>query len=166
MTNAITYIYNSFGYEDVNYLDDLGGAERAENAEVAYRELQLLLKDFGLCEAHNKSCAPSWCMVFLGIEVNTILLTLSIPKEKMDEILQVLSMWVERTSATLRDVQKLAGLLNFACRCIRSGRVYLARILNFLRSAPPTGAVEIPCDTQTSNGGWSSHLLSMVCPLC
>ena len=35
MTNAITYIYNEFSYEDVNYLDDLGAVESAEKAEEA-----------------------------------------------------------------------------------------------------------------------------------
>ena len=36
MTNAITHIYENHGYEDVNYLHDLGAAETEEKAEEAY----------------------------------------------------------------------------------------------------------------------------------
>ena len=154
VTSAVVFIHAQFGYFAINYLDDLGGADSAERAEAAYMELRQLLRDFGLCEAPNKSCAPTCCMVFLGIEVNTILLTLSIPRNKLQEILYVLSKWADKDTATLNEIQKLAGLLNFACRCIRSGRVYLACILNFLRAAPQKGSVAVPEDTKKDVDWW------------
>ena len=148
VTSAVVCIYNKNGYFAINYLDDLGGADSAERAEEAYAQLRQLLSDVGLTEALNKSCAPSCCMIFLGIEVNTILFTLTIPHDKMQEILLVLQSWRDKTSATKNEVQRLAGLLNFACRCIRSGRVYLSRILNFLRSMTGRGTEVVPPDAK------------------
>ena len=72
-------------------------------------------------------------MIFLGIQVDTIKLTLTIPPEKWEEIIQLVSRWMHKKVASIREVQQLAGSLNFACRCVKSGRVYLSRILNFLR---------------------------------
>ena len=91
---------------------------------MTYRELRQLLRDFILTEALNKYCAPSCCMVFMGKEVNTILFTLTIPRDKLEEILQVLNIWVSKSYASLNEVEKFAGLLNFGC--VRSARIYLS----------------------------------------
>ena len=93
-------------------------------------------------------------MIFLGIEVNTILFTLTIPVHKLHEILQVLQEWKNKKAATLKETQKLAGLLNFASRCIKSGRIYLFRILNFLRSLPPSGSCAIDIETKLDIEWW------------
>ena len=132
MTSAVVYIYTKWGYFAINYLDDLGGADHEYRADEAFASLKKLLVDFGLVEAYNKSYPPAHVMVFLGIEVNSILLTLRIPWEKFCEILELLEIWENKVRATRKETQQLAGSLNFAARCVRSGRVYLARILNFI----------------------------------
>ena len=93
-------------------------------------------------------------MVFLGIEVNSILLTMSIPGEKMREILDILDVWFDKDSCTVKELLSLAGLLNFAARCVRSGRVYLSRVLNFLRQIPDKGTHKIPRDTLLDIKWW------------
>ena len=92
-------------------------------------------------------------MVFLGIEVNTITMSLKIPKEKLTEILKELEIWKHHSTTTQKQVQKLAGLLNFACRCVKSGRIYLARILNFLRSLKGSTSSPVP-DTVRKDIQW------------
>ena len=72
-------------------------------------------------------------MVFLGLEVNTILMTLKIPDEKFEEIKVELEKWCYGRMAEKREVQRLVRLLNFAAGCIKPGRIYFSRILNFLR---------------------------------
>ena len=134
VTSMVVFIHAKSGFFVINYLDDLGGAEDADTADQAFDNLRSILRSIGLQEAVNKTVFPCTLMVFLGIEVNTINLTLTIPQDKWSEIQQVLSSWQDRTSATKKQVQKLAGILNFACRCVRSGRIYLSGVLNFLRS--------------------------------
>ena len=72
VTTAVVFIYTKFGYFAVNYLDDLGSAESSEKAEEAYKRLLRLLHDFGLKPALHKCVPPCTCLIFLGIEVNTI----------------------------------------------------------------------------------------------
>ena len=134
VTTAVVFIHTEHGFFAINYLDDLGGAEPEETAYTAFQNLRDILQKMGLQEAANKTVAPCTLMVFLGIEVNTATLTLTIPPEKWIEIQEILKKWQNYTCVSKKQVQKLAGSLNFACRCVRSGRVYLSRILNFLRS--------------------------------
>ena len=144
VTSAVVFIYTKWGFFAVNYLDDLGAAEAAEKAERAFQQLCDLLAQFGPREAWEKTVLPSTLMVFLGIEVNSITLTLSIPADKWKEIQKLLSKWISKESATLKEVQQLAGSLNFTCRCVKSGRIYLSRILNFLRIIPKKGRRAVP----------------------
>ena len=154
VTSAVVHIFGKFGHFAINYLDDLGGVETSERAEEAFKRLRKLIQDFGLKEALDKSVAPCMVMVFLGILIDTVKLTLSIPSEKMLEIRQLLQEWNEKTTASLKEVQQLAGLLNFACRCVRSGRVYLSRILNFLRELSPRGRMTIPKSVRLDIQWW------------
>ena len=154
VTSAVVYIYTKWGYFAINYLDDLGSAEEDYKANTAYQKLRDLLQLCGLQEAMEKSVAPSTVMIFLGIEVNTVLFTLAIPLDKWNEIVECLNNWSIKNSANLKQTQSLAGLLNFACRCVRSGRIYLSRILNFLRSLPKTGHREIPKSVKEDINWW------------
>ena len=154
VTNTVVFIYTKWGYFAINYLDDLGGVDDDKRADEAFASLWKLLKQFGLVEAHKKSCAPSHIMVFLGIEVNSVLLTLKIPLEKYTEILELLEIWENKNFASKKDVQRLAGSLNFAAWCVRSGRVYLSRILNFLRELPQEGKIRIPEYVQLDIKWW------------
>ena len=108
----------------------------------------------GLKEALEKTVPPCTVMIFLGIQVNTLSLTLTIPADKWEEIQQELWLWKNKNTATLKQTQRLAGLLNFACWCVRSGRVYLSRILNFLHSLPKFGARKIPESVQLDVQWW------------
>ena len=133
ITSAVVFIFSKHGFFAVNYLDDLGSAETEERAQQAFEKLRDIIRLFGLKEAVDKAASPSTLMVFLGLLINSIDLTITIPPRKLEEILQEVRKWRNKTTASLKEVQILAGQLNFACKCVRSGRVYLSRILNFLR---------------------------------
>ena len=123
VTSAVVYIFKTqFGHFAINYLDDLGGAETPEKAEEAFNRLRQILVKFGLQEACEKTVPPCTIMVFLGIQ-------------KWIEICSELQKWAVKTTASLKEVQRLAGLLNFACRCIRSGRVPVKDIKYFAHAA-------------------------------
>ena len=59
-TNAISYIYSQFGFEDINYLDDLGAAEVDKRAEEAYNCLGWILDTIGIRESKSKACPPAY----------------------------------------------------------------------------------------------------------
>ena len=158
VTSAIVFIFVGEGYFAINYLDDLGGADSADKAELAFNTLRSILSKAGLKEASEKACPPCTNMTFLGIEVCTVTLTLTIPQVKLMEIKTVINEWSLKSRATLKQVQQLAGLLNFACRCVKPGRIYLSRVLNFLRAIPQSGAVTIPSQVQLDLDWWRQFL--------
>ncbi len=146
VTNLISHIFRKKGHRIVNYLDDLAGASEPPSAEVAFCELGELLSDSGLEESPEKAASPSTRMVFLGIELDTVEQTLQITPGRMAEIRSILAVWENKLNASKREVQSLVGKLQFAGTCVRPGRIFISRMLNFLRTMPDVGRVEVPED--------------------
>ena len=87
-TDAITHIFHNFGFQSVNYLDDLGAAEEEDRAEEAYDCLGWILDSIGIKESHSKAKPPAFIAVFVGILFNTIRMTLTITPDRLTEIKQ------------------------------------------------------------------------------
>ena len=133
VTNAITFILIMNKFSILNYLDDFGGGDTPKRALEAFRTLGKLLQLCGLEEAPEKSCVPSTSMTFVGILFNTLTLTLEITPERLQEILSLVDSWQSKRSASLKDLQSLLGKLNFISQCVRPGRIFVSRLLNWLR---------------------------------
>ena len=139
VTDAVVFVFTEMGFFAINYLDDLGSAELEDDADKAFAQLQQLLLNFGLKGAFEKSCAPSTVMMFLGIEVKYCFTYNNYSQRKMGRHTESTKKWESKINASKKETQSLAGSLNFACKCVHSGRVYLSRILNFLRTLPDNG---------------------------
>ena len=87
----------------------------------------------GIEESKEKACPPSTKMVFIGVLFDTHDLTLSVTAERVLEILELVDSWLQKKSATLRELQSLVGKLNFISACVHASRVFICRILNWLR---------------------------------
>ena len=103
-----------------------------------------MLSTIGLEVAPHKNCPPSQSMNWLGILVNSVDMTLSIPDEKFKEIQETVNNWDNKVLANRKQVQFILGLLNFVGSVAPPVRIYTNRILNFLRSMPMEGFVVIP----------------------
>ena len=148
-TNAASYIHGLQGYISRPYIDDFGGAEsQLCEADKAYESLQSVLRTVGLQVAPHKNCPPSQVMIWLGILVNSVDMTLSIPTEKLGEIQETVKIWDNRHLANRKQVQSILGVLNFVGSVAPPVRIYTNRILNFLRSMPMEGAVVIPFEVR------------------
>lgn len=122
------------GIAILNYLDDLAGAERKENAKFAFFCLGEILKKCGFEESAEKAFPPSEIMSFLGILFNTLTMTIEITTERLQEIRKLIQLWLNKDSASLKQVQSLLGKLNFIAACVKPSRIFVARLLNWLRS--------------------------------
>jgi hypothetical protein len=143
LTNAVMFIYNKWGWLAINYLDDFGGAETWDKAEEAFIALSKVLKDCGLEESEIKAWGPNTLMVFLGILFDTVNLTLSVTDERLVEIKELLQLWMNKVYATKKEVQQLVGKLNFVAKCVSPGRIFIARLLEFLRSFKDEGSLPL-----------------------
>ena len=78
---SIIFVFRSYGYDNVNYLDDLGGAEEEDSAEEAFQTLGWILSSLKIEESQSKATVPGFLVVFLRILFNLINMTLEIPTD-------------------------------------------------------------------------------------
>lgn len=136
LTNAVTYIHNQLGYGPlVNYLDDFAKAEKPALADSAFVNMLYVLQDLLNIElGPEKIVAPSEQMVFLGILIDTIKMTMSIPEDKLQVAVGELKRWKSRNYASQKQLQSLLGRLCHIATCVRPGRRFVARIIEAVRS--------------------------------
>ena len=158
MTDCITYIYKNHGYDNVNYLDDLGVAENEEIAEEAYDCLGWILSTIGIKESVSKACPPAYVMIFLGILFNSLTMTMELTPERLDEIRAILQIWSNKNYATLKELQQLLGKLNFAASTVRAGRIFVSRIINLLAKFPDKGHRKLTPDMKKDIQWWSEFM--------
>lgn len=133
-TSAVCYMLTQDGCYVVNYLDDFIGVASPDKALQDYELCGSLLRDLGLQESPSKACPPSTVLTCLGVEVNTLDLTLSVTPARLQELETMLLQWSSRRSATKSELQSLIGKLSFVTKCVRQSRLFLSRILALLRT--------------------------------
>lgn len=81
----------------------------------------------------EKTFQPSTCMVFLGLELDSEQMEIRLPVDKMIKIKSLLAEFRQKKRATLRELQSLIGVLNFACAAVVPGRTFLRRIIDLTK---------------------------------
>ena len=158
VSSAVAYVSANKGFVIVNYLDDFAGAERKEVAQVAYDCLGKVLSDFGLKESVEKARTPSSQMSFLGVLFNTDKLTLEVTEDRLVEINLLLKEWLEKRFMTRNELESLVGKLMFVSKCVRSARVFMARMLNMLREMPEGVSLQVDAEMRLDLKWWFTFL--------
>ena len=91
-----------------------------------------LLRDLGFYISWPKVVGPSTAVSFLGVVIDTSVCTLSLDKFKVDKLVQMLDLFKAKVRANKRQLQSLAGSLNWACQAVRGGRYFLRRVLDLI----------------------------------
>ena len=115
------------------YLDDFGGAEKAERAHESFSHIGWLLDHFGLEEAPEKAVAPTTKMDWLGIRFDTIEWTMALKPGKLQELLEWLPKLLRYKRVKKVLLQKVLGSLVWASAVVRAGVVFFNRLLVLLR---------------------------------
>jgi hypothetical protein len=89
-----------------------------------------LCKFLGIPMAPEKTCGPSTTLSFAGIELDTIRLEARLPMDKIERCTNLLTTFLQSKNATLKEVQSLIGLLNFACSVVMPGRAFWRRLID------------------------------------
>ena len=85
--------------------------------------------------AAHKREGPS---TFLGIEIDTVLGQLRLPADKLDRLRLLLREWDGKKACSRKELESLIGLLNHACKVVRSGRSFLRRMIDLLHVVQPS----------------------------
>ena len=121
----------------VHYIDDfLLLHESHEGCKRALAAVLKLFEQLGLPVSADKLEGPSQLMVFLGVLIDTINMTLSLDEKRLQALQEELSLWGKRTSASRQELQSLIGTLAFAAKVVRPGRTFLRRMLDQLKRVP------------------------------
>ena len=120
----------------VHYADDFFLVSK-QVEDTARNELILLQQAFSYLDiplGKDKILGPSTSMTYLGIEINSVDLTISLPQEKYNDILLELKYWLKRKNCTKQQLLSLIGKLSFVCKVVRPGRIFLRRLINLSTS--------------------------------
>lgn len=108
-TKAVVHCFTQLGFLADVYLDDFYGADSPARASTAFTSLRQLLQELGLQTSPDKDSPPSTKLVCLGIHVDSEEMSLSVPPFRVQELLQELSLWSQRSRYTKKQLQSLLG---------------------------------------------------------
>ena len=132
LTQAVKRIMSRKGYNAiVVYLDDfLIIGESREACQAAFDALLALLQNLGFSISWRKVVPPTQRLVFLGIFLDTVECSMTLPADKLNALHSYLLEFSLHRRASKRQLQVLAGKLNWACRIVYGGRTFLRRIID------------------------------------
>ena len=148
LTQSVRRMKLRKGFEDVVvYLDDfLVIGATFEECQYAYNTLYKLLCDLGFTISKRKLVPPTRLLIFLGVQLDTASCTMSLPSDKLKEFHDVVLSFKKKSRVTKKQLQRLAGKLNWASRVVYGGRTFLRRIINAINSLPDSGYYKpTPC---------------------
>ena len=133
VSTAVNWIaVEKLGIQTVHILDDFFLA--SVSCQVGTSQLGLFLnmcESLGLPMAPEKTFWPQNVMSFVGYEIDTLERQVRLPEDKLEKCLTEIQKMLGKPKATLREVQSLLGLLNFACAVILPGRPFLRRLFDW-----------------------------------
>ena len=83
--------------------------------------------------SYKKLCPPDTKVICLGILFDMVNRTISIPPDKLSEIVKVCNKWTDERIANKNQLQPLLGLLQYISKCVKPVRYFLNCMLQLLR---------------------------------
>ena len=145
-SDAIRYIMAKQNHDIINYIDDLIGFGLPSTVYNSFNYLCHLLQELGLTISDKKLVSPSTLVTCLGVQIDTVHGTISVPPEKLQKIVQMCLNWEEKTQVRKRDLQSLLGSLMHVTKCVKSSRPFLNRMLQNLRDAKDTDVITLDAE--------------------
>ena len=136
LTQAIRRIINRlYGASIIAYLDDLLViAPSYDECNTLLHQLITLLRSLGFSIAWEKVVSPTQQLTFLGIDINSVSMQITLPADKVQEVQNLINKFIKCKRASKKDLERLAGKLSYAAHVVQGGRIYLRRIFCLLKS--------------------------------
>ena len=133
LTDMLRHTHTKQGFYMMSYIDDLLMAEVPSKAQLSYDIMLDLLDRLNIPISEAKLCPPCTEINCLGIIVNSVTGTMSIPEEKMAEILDKCTDFLSKQKITKNQLQSLLGSLMYIHKVVRPSRFFVNRLLQVLR---------------------------------
>ena len=113
----------------------------------------------GVPIAPEKTRGPSTTLCFAGVELDSVLFEARLPVEKITKCLSSISNFLQRKKVTLKEIQSLTGLLNFACTVVVPGRAFLRRLIDLTEGVrSPYHVIRMTREVKADLAVWQSFL--------
>ena len=160
VSNAIAHIYRSYKYYVLNYVDDFIGADHKSKIWFGYYKLKDVFQMVGVAESEDKAVPPTCVCEVLGVLFNTYTFTMEVTDAKLIDIKNLTNTWLEKRWCNRTDIEQLVGKLQFVAACVRPGRLFISRLLNFLRCTVRGKWYQVPFEVHMDVLWWNKFLLT------
>ena len=136
LTVAVCHIMSTNGFPGVvSYLDDFILIGDSYDCCMGHlNTLITLVRKLGFYVNYSKVEGPVQAITFLGVHLDTLDMTASLPQDKLDDLNALIKCTWEKPSVTKRHLQRLAGKLVWAARLIKLGRAHVRRLFTLIHS--------------------------------
>ena len=127
-------------------------------------DLRLFLKmadSLNIPIKQSKTLPPSTTAIVHGFEVDTICMEARLPLDKLQKINAQLHGLKNAKKTTLKTLQALIGLLNFACRVVIPGRTFLRRLIDLTKGIKkPHHRIRLNSEARADINAWLAFTTS------
>ena len=144
----------------IHLLDDFLLVSPAFDTCLVQLENFLALCDYlGIPMAPDKTIGPSNVLSFAGIELDSNCMEARLPQDKLEKCISLIIDFSRRKKVTLRELQSLLGLLNFACSVVVPGRAFLRRLIDLTKGTRrPDHYIRLTRAARADLSTWSQFL--------
>ena len=134
VSDGIAHIFMvKMNRKTVNYLDDFFFAALLKSlCDFQVNCFINICKVINFPVSIEKTEWGATMITFLGFLLDTERNLVCIPVDKVIRALEMVEYFINRRKVTVHEVQKLAGFLNFLCRCIVPGRAFTRRLYSLM----------------------------------
>lgn len=123
----------------VHILDDFLLIETSQSAALSkLKSFVNLCEKLGVPLSYEKTEMPSQVMEFVGITIDVQRQEIRLPGDKLRKCSELLDKFIQMDICTLKEMQSLVGVLNFACSVVQPGRAFLRRMINLTMNVSET----------------------------
>ena len=117
-----------------HYLDDfiLVGRKFSNDCSTLMNTLMDVCDELGVPIAEYKTVGLSNIITFLGFIIDTVLMMVRIPEEKLKKLRNLLQPLLYKKKVSLKDLESLTGLMAYCLRAILSSRAFIRRFYDLI----------------------------------
>ena len=157
LTDAVSRFMTIRGHCCFNYLDDfIIIAESLDECCTAQNLLIATLRSLGFYISWKKVEGPSQYCRYLGIDIDAVNQRLLLPAEKIHKLDTELTFWKNKQTSTKIQMQRLCGTLNFCCKVVRGGRIFMFHMIQLLKHFNHNRRIELPPEFHKDLQWWIS----------
>ncbi len=144
----------------IKVLDDFLFLSKSEQkCQAALNAFLDLCSKADIPVAHKKTTLPCNCLVFLGLEIDTAMMEVRLPKDKLCSYAMTIDKVLLQDQITLRDLRSIVGKLQYSTSVVRCGKAFLRRLINMqIGMSKPYALVRITEGARADLDLWKQFL--------